>query len=269
MHVRSACPGDGRPRGSNLLVDDTNKVLYCFLPKVACSTFKALMISSASNMTIDEVMSKVNSDRTYLHDAKKTPKLRRLSDYSTAERIWRLGTYFKFMVVRHPFDRLLSAWRDKIERRKITTVTEDHVSRFRRFAESVAVGRKHVMADHWNPMTFRCDPCRVQYDVIVKLESVDRDMPAIVSRLNIPGLHPDSLPVINVKSCMTPMEKLSMLHKFYSRLDEPVIKRLVDIYRDDLRLFGYSWDVKSATGKCEFLKSYSSNGTTAGTSSCC
>ena len=40
----------------------------------------------------------------------------RLKMFSTEEIHKRLETYFKFLVVRHPFERLLSAYRDKFER---------------------------------------------------------------------------------------------------------------------------------------------------------
>jgi len=46
----------------------------------------------------------------------KSIGLRYLSSYSEAEAAVRLADYFKFTVVRHPFTRLLSAYRDKVAR---------------------------------------------------------------------------------------------------------------------------------------------------------
>ena len=42
-----------------------------------------------------------------------------ISNYSQPEQERMMRNYFKFMFVRHPFDRLVSAWRDKFVDKKL------------------------------------------------------------------------------------------------------------------------------------------------------
>ena len=58
-----------------------------------------------------EILSQLHDDEFMKHHG-----FYRLKMFSTEEIQKRLKTYFKFMVVRHPFERLLSAYREKFER---------------------------------------------------------------------------------------------------------------------------------------------------------
>ena len=227
--------------------------MYCFIPKVACSTFKTLMMSSAARLPVTKIVAKYKTGR--IHHAWKWNNVRVLPSYNETGRSHRLNTYFKFMAVRHPFDRLLSAWIDKIEFTNrespvsLSNLTEEHYSRFHQFVSDVASGR---MSDHWEPQSYQCDPCRWEYDSIVKLETANEDFPLILSKLNAPNGEPNSIPTLNIKSPVSPSEKLSILTKFYAGVNASVIESLLHIYRNDFSLFGYTWDVATAVAGCGY-----------------
>ena len=84
----------------------TFQVIYCVIPKGGCTNWKKAILKSIieREVTREEVQ-----DIEFM----RRHNFRRLSNYSKSEINQRLKTYFKFLVVRHPMERLLSAYRSK------------------------------------------------------------------------------------------------------------------------------------------------------------
>ena len=102
--------------------------------------------------------------------------------------------YFTFTVVRHPFDRVLSAFRDRILR-GCAHQAKKHIPRilgraelkydekgcvtafptFRQFVEYITSDRGKDGDPHWLRYSAACAPCLVSYDAIVKLETSEED----------------------------------------------------------------------------------------------
>lgn len=89
------------------------EVIYCSIPKVASTTWKTILVRSLDARSAADQMPEhaVENDRFL-----RSVGLRFLSTFSRKEAEKRVETYFKFVVVRHPFDRIVSAYRDKIAR---------------------------------------------------------------------------------------------------------------------------------------------------------
>ncbi len=255
MYARCRKSDLTKRHAANLYVDDRNEVLYCYIPKVACSTFKALLASSASQTPVAKIIeAHPGHDLGTFHKKSilSTYDVRPLTAYNVTGRKLRLETYFKFVAVRHPFDRLLSAWRDKKEFLKyhtqVNNATDKQLERFREFLTQVANGARNV---HWDPMVRSCNPCGIKFNSIVRLETANQDLPLILSKLTDPEGKPNSLPTANKMSPYAPEEKLKRLSEFYRGVNQTVIQRLLSLYADDFRLFGYTWNVGSATGNCD------------------
>ena len=84
-----------------ILVDDKNKFMYCTIPKVGTTTWK--------NVFGNLRRLKENS----FENIHQWDLWHRLSAYSEKGRRKRINTYFKFVFVREPFIRLISAFKDK------------------------------------------------------------------------------------------------------------------------------------------------------------
>ncbi|XP_065189391.1 carbohydrate sulfotransferase 14-like [Sycon ciliatum] len=86
----------------HMLVNDNYKCSYCYVPKIGCTNWKKVL----------KVLSEQDAwpgCRPFSHIADVV----RLSKFSKEERLRRLKTYYKFMFVRDPLDRLVSAYLDK------------------------------------------------------------------------------------------------------------------------------------------------------------
>ena len=97
-------------------------MLYCSVAKVACSNWRRVLLALSGKVKATDPLD------IAIHDAHTRFRglLPALSSFSHAEIGLRLRTYFKFMFVRDPFQRLLSAWRNKFRSNLTTSV------RFRR-----------------------------------------------------------------------------------------------------------------------------------------
>ncbi|CAG5090865.1 Oidioi.mRNA.OKI2018_I69.PAR.g12741.t1.cds [Oikopleura dioica] len=157
--------------------------------------------------------------------------------------------------VRHPFARILSAWRQKFGKdfwnldmyvrkygKSISKFEEinyenENVFSFRAFLEYiVAVAEINQFDYHWKTMDFECSPCFVDYTIVTKQETSATDAKFVTERAHLqglthlPGQYSDS-PLLS-----------SGLIDFYRDIPEDIIKKLYKIYFVDFLLFGYSID---------------------------
>ena len=239
----------GEPRRRSLrflLVDRRHHVVYCYIPKVACSSWKDLLARLAGS----------NRTKTPVHQDSFLQSLgiRPMSLISSQDRREMLHTFSTFMFVRHLFDRLVSAYIDKF-----TTTSRFTVHFHKRygcriiklFRANYTKGDLQKCNDvtfkefvkylihlyqtggsfepHWRPFHELCDPCHVPYDFIGKMETMSIDKTFVLR--NFFNTTEPSLPRRNSKGGH---------HKPY--LDEITSEEkdmLYEVYKQDFLLFGY------------------------------
>ena len=129
----------------HLLVEDRHQVLFCYVPKVACTSWKAILLQLRTGTQLPEgrVFGRVHS-KAFMD----SHGLRRLSSYTEQEIRERLDTYSKIPIVRHPFERLLSAYHDKIKEGRTSRMFERFanyaVHQYRQDSARHSYGRAHV-----------------------------------------------------------------------------------------------------------------------------
>jgi len=222
--------------------------------QVACTNWKRVFmvlsgVDTAALGTGDD-LSQIPADVAH-----KPSTLDRLSDYPAGRAAEMLNTYTKFLFVRHPFERLLSAYRNKLEqrhqdssryfqsrfgrrivRRYRANATErslrhgDDVT-FAEFAEFVADTRDTVFNEHWAPVDRLCRPCAVNYDFIGKHESLFQDSDFLLRHV---------VGTADVKFPKGPDSDTSaQLVKYFSPLRHDTVLRLYGIFHADFKLFDY------------------------------
>ncbi|XP_032816593.2 carbohydrate sulfotransferase 8-like isoform X1 [Petromyzon marinus] len=184
---------------SRLYVEDRYRLLYCEVPKVGCTNWKRLlMVLSGAARRAGEVA----------HDAAHYANgLRRLDSFGRAEMERRLATYTKVLFVREPLERLVSAFRDKLERpnpyyqplfgRAILARYRANASRealrsgegvtFREFLRYLLDPRRPLGMDiHWEAATRLCHPCAISYDFVGKFEELEGDANNLLRAVGVP-----------------------------------------------------------------------------------
>ena len=233
-------------------------MLFCDAPKTGSSFFKDLWL----NYTRDVHTGDSVHNRRFL----RKHGLRYLSTYNDSEIQVRLRTHYKFMITRHPLVRLLSVYREKLERpnehyRRVfgqfieqryehvpaNQSKGDHVT-FEQFVHYIVEGNPFKSDYHWKPVTSLCHPCEIPYDYIVKLETSHVDYPYIFSKLkNIPDSKKGLLETVRTYKAATDLDRVK---KYYQGVPVNYTNILETIYRLDFTLFGYTWAHTSLSYGC-------------------
>ena len=173
---------------------------------------------------------------------------RHLSNYTEKERKNRLETYFKFVFVREPLERLLSAYKYRLIKHERTTtdVRKEIVKNFRprefepegknfvSFGEFIRyISDNNTTNTHWRQYEQLCHPCVINYDFIGHLETLEEDaalllkMVGIADRVTFPPIHDST--------------GSSEVPQYYSQVPPEYINRIGELYRSDFEMFGYEY----------------------------
>lgn len=184
--------------------------------------------------------------------------LKPLQKYDDHQRQYIINHYYKFLFVRNPYERLLSAFREKLEMVKkdrkgpilwkvgvkilktyrpyenIDVINAGRIVTFSEFLQFVAdevTGRMPVNP-HWNRYTELIDICNMNFDFIGKYETFTEDVDQV-----LPHLFRNASKVIFPKGNVSKSQKKTK--EYYSNVDKMIIKRISHAFADDFELFGY------------------------------
>ncbi len=174
-------------------------------------------------------------------------------DWSQFNMVWRFpvqsvlsrfADYRKLMIVRHPLQRLVAAYYQRV-------VTNGHPQNPMPLEEFV---RRRVLQErspdpHWLDVEGFCSLCEIQYDYILKLETLDKDLPAVHSAIGIdPNL---TYPTAHINKRDGHISEGSSIQKYDNQLRSlqteypELFQRLLLKYQVDMELFGYTWTNQS------------------------
>ncbi|XP_069889537.1 carbohydrate sulfotransferase 12 [Dipodomys merriami] len=206
---------------NHLIVDDRHGVIYCYVPKVACTNWKRVMIVLSGSLLERGAPYRdpLAIPREHVHNS---------STHLTFNKFWRrygrfsrhlmkvkLQKYTKFLFVRDPFVRLISAFRSKFQLENDEFYRKFAMPMLRRYAnhssppasvsQAFRAGLKVTFAhfiqylldphtetlapfnEHWRQIYRLCHPCQIDYDFVGKLETLDDDAAQLLRLLKVDG----------------------------------------------------------------------------------
>ncbi|XP_068606116.1 carbohydrate sulfotransferase 12-like [Brachionichthys hirsutus] len=250
----------------HLIVDDRHGIIYCYVPKVACSNWKRILIVLSESLLRDGVPERdpLAVPRNLVHNG---------SMHFTFNKFWRrygkfakhlmkvkLKKYTKFLFVRDPFLRLISAYRDKLE-----TPNEEFYHRFARvmlrsygnqptppstvdeaFGAGIRPSFSHFVQylldprtekkvpfnEHWQQVYRLCHPCQIQYDFVGHLETAEEDAEQLLRQLRVDN-------VVEFPTSSGTLAAGGWEADWFSTVPVAARRELFKLYEPDFRLFGY------------------------------
>ena len=208
------------------------------------------MVLSGNKQSTDQI----TSDEAHFKNGMK-----RLSQLSKEEQTKKLATYTKFIFARHPFVRILSAYRNKYADLKVYRKdTYFHIfskkimKKYRKnpTPQDLKTGEnitwhewvqyltdpqeRSGFDDHWQEIYQMCSPCKIHYDYIGKLETVNDDAKYMLTNLEL-----DDKVSYPAKANSHPTNSSKTYDTFFGDLTVDKLKQLWNVYHLDFELFGY------------------------------
>ncbi|XP_006887938.1 PREDICTED: carbohydrate sulfotransferase 8, partial [Elephantulus edwardii] len=236
---------------SRIFVEDRHRVLYCEVPKAGCSNWKRVLmvLAGLASSTAD-----IQHNTVHYGSA-----LKRLDTFDRQGILHRLSTYTKMLFVREPFERLVSAFRDKFEHpnsyyhpvfgKAILARYRANASREAlrtgsgvRFPEFVQylldVHRPVGMDIHWDHVSRLCSPCLIDYDFVGKFESMEDDANFFLSLIRAPRNL--TFPRFKDRHAQEARTTARITHQYFAQLSALQRQRAYDFYYMDYLMFNYS-----------------------------
>ena len=232
------------PDPFHLAVIPSLKILYCVTPKAASRQWREMLYQFNKGL-------KGNL---------------RLKSFPPNQQKQMLETYFKFTFVREPFERLLSAYKDKfVNRRQVNVdrkIREYHGREilknfrpnaskralkkldditFREFIQYLVTKGSNkstpVMDWHWDNYVNICGMCAINYDFIGHYETFDQDLADFKQGA---GLSPEDANKFNARA-NNKSDTASSLLSYYSQIPIEWIDILGQLFRANFEMFNYDF----------------------------
>lgn len=237
-------PGLSSRPDYNYIVHKERKFIYLWVQKVACSSVKASLLSLFELDPTPYEFTRQDGNRHFIvHDVFND------SNYQVSREAFLDGLheeyndYFKFAFTRNPFDRLVSCYRDKINRPKVPGYLSANARQngakfyprmpFAEFIEAVCQISDGSANGHFRSQHLTiCDSSgHSAADFVGRFENLTQDFEHVKTRIGVSDLH---LQERNRKQ-----QQDERLYRDYydTRLRRLVHKR----YEKDIEYFGYSY----------------------------
>ena len=237
------------------LIDPQHQLLYCQVSKAACTSWSYLLYEANLGY------------RPYVKGQQVHSKeIRRSASVFLKHKLdLRLhGHFTKFLIMRHPLSRLLSAYRNIVEynggpgpgRRVVKIITSRYrttrkqltLAQFIEFVTSTSddgVKQRVTFDRHWTSYARACELCAIEYDYMIYFENMEVESGPILRQLGWPEDYFVKADRVNsyddVKNAtVLPFAPRKLSE--YENINKTLLAKLIAHYELDMKLFGYTFD---------------------------
>lgn len=244
---------------NTLIWDLTDNLIYCRIAKVASSTWTTNMLRLDPSFNSD-----LPESKRWLKEygARENEAFRKYPVPKTEkERRKALDSSTKFLVVRHPLDRLVSSYLDKVadtskepnllKHRDVKNAILESAGKkpelgtvptFSEFIDYVVQETRDLASPQdwkgvmtWKSYYAKCLPCDVKYDVIMKLETHTEDEKWLINTRNLTQLS-------KVRDWRHLSSSSSIRKNLISQLSKSQLEAVYENYKVDFEMFNYTMD---------------------------
>ena len=168
--------------------------------------------------------------------------------------------YFNFIIVRHPLERLVSGYRNKIEKpstpwfqekygsqmlrlsRKTLSEAEYRAGKgvtFHEFIDYILKTETNEINEHFAGMQELCHICNIKYDFIADMSTLYDDSDTILKLIGWYDRH--KFPRNSKDSYKK--GAVDIAPEYINRLSDDVLSKLYEKFKDDFEAFGYKFDI--------------------------
>ncbi|KAH9488097.1 Carbohydrate sulfotransferase 11 [Bulinus truncatus] len=220
-------------------------IMFCQIAKVASTNLGKIfgVLTGKSNSSNPEDIK--SKDVHYALNKQMT----HLNEFQQKDVIGKIQTYYKFMFVRDPFERLVSGYRNKFQSpankyfmrlsKKIVEIYRQNKTQtgsvtFIEFIEHLIDPLKRILVNgHWRPFHELCNPCKVRYDFIGKLSTMEEDLAYILQVNGLTG----GVQLPRQYSPFSFHNTHLFLYEFFSQLPKETLRKLYEKYYPDYAIF--------------------------------
>ena len=232
----------------HLLVNKEHKVIFCFIPKISCTNMQSIFaVMDGLYPSVEEV----NAPKVYKQVVRLSNKT-----FTEKQREYMLKNFYKFMIVRDPFERLVSGYRDKFQHKNSikfwaplgkriikkyrynntnskTVITGLDVN-FTEYVRYLIDNPPWAVNEHWVPYKDLCRPCEVKYNFIGSIENLNRDVTHAMRQIHA---NETKYHVMRTSAALTKTKRKTA--NFLKELSRKYFDQLLAAYKTDHELFGY------------------------------
>lgn len=239
---------------NEFLISDKYKLIWCNIFKSASSTwmYNFLLMGGKQAEDLKKLRNSPVEAARSLYPRPSPAQLRSHLARGDKDR------YLSFLIVREPFQRLLSAYRDKIEtivpyyKPLRCQITKKYPLKGEKAGSSLSRECKPTFSqfvsylldeesegkppnEHWAPYYTFCSPCAASFDLVLRFETLHKDEMFLLEK--VPGLSQVVSPKVMHNSHFN---YTALTASYFTQLSSQQLLGLLKIYLPDFRLFGYN-----------------------------
>jgi len=233
--VRISCPSGKTivlPHGGILLEHGQKRILWCPNAKVGTSTiFNTFSYLVREHVALNR-NARADGQHSSIHKIVQSGHEQKLCD----------AIPFSFTVMRNPWDRVRSAYLDKINR--VAFVPNHRHATFQQFLQAVSKVDPASMNAHWQPVSQRCvtaGPNRFSYSKLYKIEEhFEESIAEAFAHLGIPKVRTRAaMDTVGRRNVGQADHTIEARVKVY---EDPDARKIIEeIYHDDIEVGGYEF----------------------------